>query len=100
MGPREQTEILRPINEALPGGLAALLSHAPLSQEKVTLAWKASVGPGISRVTAVRLEGTQLLVDVHSPEWAREVRKIAPLILSRLQMLLGVETLASIEVRL
>jgi hypothetical protein len=83
----------------MPGGLAAFLRDAPLSQQKVAVAWKASVGPGISRITAVRLEGTRLLVDAQSPEWAREVRKISSIILDRMQTLLGRETIDSIEVR-
>ena len=83
----------------MPGGLAALLRGAPLSQQKVSVAWKASVGPAISRVTAVRLEGTQLLVDVQSPEWGREVRTMSSMILDRLQTLLGKDVVASIDVR-
>jgi predicted nucleic acid-binding Zn ribbon protein len=83
----------------MPGALAALLREAPLSREKVAFAWKAAVGPAIDRVSAVRLEGSTLLVDVASPEWAREVRRMSSVILPRLQTLLGRDTVAAIEVR-
>jgi predicted nucleic acid-binding Zn ribbon protein len=83
----------------MPGALAALLREAPLSPEKVAFAWKSAVGPAIQRVSAVRLEGTTLLVDVASPEWAKEVRRMSSVILPRLQTLLGRDTISAIEVR-
>ena len=54
---------MRPLSSALPGALAELLRAAPLSPGKVDFAWRAAVGPALERVTAVRLEGTTLIVD-------------------------------------
>ena len=90
---------MRPIVDAVPGTVAALLRHAPLSQGKVEFAWKAAVGTALERATAVRLEGTVLLVDATSAQWAREVMRGSALILPRLQALLGADTVTAIRVR-
>jgi predicted nucleic acid-binding Zn ribbon protein len=90
---------MQPLGNALPGALAELLRSAPLSPGKVTFAWRAAVGVSMQRVTAVCLEGTVLLVDAASAQWAREVTRSAHVILPRLQKLLGNETLKEIRVR-
>jgi predicted nucleic acid-binding Zn ribbon protein len=83
----------------VPGAIAALLRDAPLSAGKVTFAWNAAVGPAVQRATSVHLEGGVLLVDASSPQWAREVSRSTPIILRRLQQLLGEHTVVSITVR-
>jgi hypothetical protein len=90
---------MKSISHAMPGALAELLRSAPLSPGKVECAWNAAVGRAFERVTSVRLEGTELLVDAVSPQWAREVTRAAHVILPRLQMLLGHATVARITVR-
>ena len=88
-----------PLGSAVPGAIVALLRDAPLSAGKVTFAWNAAVGPAVQRVTSVHLENGVLLVDASSPQWAREVSRSTPIILRRLQRLLGEGTVASIRVR-
>jgi predicted nucleic acid-binding Zn ribbon protein len=83
----------------VPGAIVALLRDAPLSAGKVTFAWNAAVGPAVQRATSVHLEGGVLLVDASSPQWAREVSRSTPIILRRLQQLLGEHTVVSITVR-
>jgi hypothetical protein len=90
---------MRSINQAVPGALADLLRTIPLSTGKVQFSWNAAVGPALQRATSVRLEGTRLLVDTTSAQWAREVARAAHLILPRLQLLLGKDTVTDIEVR-
>jgi len=90
---------VRPIQQALPGALAEIMRAAPLSAGKVDFAWRAAVGSAVERVTAVRLEGRVLLVEATSAAWAREVVRSSPIILARLQTLLGGETVATITVR-
>jgi predicted nucleic acid-binding Zn ribbon protein len=51
------------------------------------------------RQLSARLEGNVLLVDTASVQWAREVSRSAPMILKRLQELLGAEAVERIEVR-
>jgi hypothetical protein len=90
---------MRQIGSAVPGAIAELLRGAPLSPGKVDFAWKFAVGPAFEKVTSVRLEGAVLLVDADTAQWAREVGRSSPLILRRLHLLLGEETIASITVR-
>jgi predicted nucleic acid-binding Zn ribbon protein len=91
--------VLRPLTSALPGALAALLRDAPLSPGKVSFAWRAAVGPALERETSVRLIDGTLVVDAASRLWAREVTRSSPIILRRLQSLLGSETVVGISVR-
>ena len=83
----------------MPAALVEMLRGAPLSPGKVGFAWRAAVGPAVDKVTSVRLEGRTLLVDAASIAWAREVTRSSPVILTRLQTLLGKDTLTSISVR-
>ena len=90
---------MNPIGAVVPGAIVALLRDAPLSAGKVTFAWNAAVGPAVQRATSVHLENGVLLVDAASPQWAREVMRSTPIILRRLQPLLGEDTVVSITVR-
>jgi Dna[CI] antecedent DciA-like protein len=90
---------VRPLSHAIPAALAELLRAQPLSDGKVSFAWRAAVGPALERVTSVKLEGRVLLVDTAGAMWSREIRRSSAVILQRLQALLGPETLDRIEVR-
>jgi predicted nucleic acid-binding Zn ribbon protein len=90
---------MRPLQHAIPGALLTLLRDIPLSDGKVGFAWRAAVGPAVQRATHVKLEGKVLLVDTTSAEWTREVSRSSPVILRRLQDLLGADAVARIEVR-
>ena len=87
-----------PISAGLPGALVELLRGSPLSDGKVTFAWKAAVGPAIERVTHVKLEHRVLLVETASAQWSQEVMRSSPMILRRLQSLLGGDAVERIEV--
>ncbi|PYR26085.1 MAG: hypothetical protein DMF92_19205 [Acidobacteria bacterium] len=91
--------MVRPIHHAVPGALVELLRGTPLSPGKVGFAWRAAVGPAVERVTSVKLAGRVLVVEASSPQWAREVTRSADVILTRLQTLLGKDTVTSITVR-
>jgi predicted nucleic acid-binding Zn ribbon protein len=88
-----------PVSAAIPGALVELLRGSPLSDGKVTFAWKAAVGPAFERVTHVRLEHRVLLVETASAQWSKEVMRSSPVILKRLQSLLGADVLDRLEVR-
>jgi len=88
-----------PISAGLPGALVELLRGSPLSDGKVTFAWKAAVGPAIERVSHVKLERKVLLVETASAQWSQEVMRSSPVILRRLESLLGVNVVERIEVR-
>lgn len=91
---------MRPLNAAVPGALATLLREAPMSPGKVTFAWRTAVGQSMDRVTSVRLEGHTLVVEAADTHWAREVSRSTPIVLARLQHLLGREAVTSLSVRI
>jgi hypothetical protein len=90
---------MKSLTHAIPGALIELLRGSPLSDGKVTFAWKAAVGPAIQRVTNVKLEHRVLLVESVSAQWSKEVMRSSPMILRRLQSLLGADVIERIEVR-
>jgi predicted nucleic acid-binding Zn ribbon protein len=90
---------MRSFGEVLPATLAQLLRDTPISAGKIDFAWKAAVGPAVERATAVKLEGTTLIVDVNSAQWAREMKRSERVILTRLQSLLGADVITTIVVR-
>jgi hypothetical protein len=90
---------VQPLNATLPAALARLLAAQPLSPGKVEFAWKAAVGPAVQRVTSVRLEGTELVIEAATADWAREVRRATPVILVRLGTLLGPGVVKGLSVR-
>jgi len=90
---------MRPIAHAVPGALTELLKAAPLSDGKVAFAWNAAVGPALGRVTAVKLANRTLLVETPGAQWSREIMRSSPVILARMQRLLGADAVDAIEVR-
>ena len=90
---------MQPLSSGMPGALVELLRGSPLSDGKVTFAWKAAVGSAFERVTHVKLEGKVLLVETASAQWSKEVMRSSPVILRRLESLLGVNVVERIEVR-
>jgi predicted nucleic acid-binding Zn ribbon protein len=89
---------MQPLSSGLPGALVELLRGSPLSDGKVTFAWKAAVGPAIERVTNVKLERRVLLVETASAQWSKEVMRSSPVILRRLQSLLGADVVDRIDI--
>jgi hypothetical protein len=90
---------MKHVQNAMPGAVAELLRTAPLSPGKVAFAWNTAVGLAVQQATRVHLQGDVLLVDASSAQWAREVMRSSPVILRRLQLLLGSETVVSIQAR-
>jgi predicted nucleic acid-binding Zn ribbon protein len=84
--------------QVIPSVLAEVIRKAPLCPEKVDFAWGQAVGPGLQRMTAVRLDDKGVLhVTAADAHWAREVRRASPLILKRLETMLGVGTVQTIK---
>jgi hypothetical protein len=90
---------VRPLQQAIPGALTEILRAAPLTDGKVGFAWRTAVGPALERVTAVKLVQRVLIVETASPQWSQEIMRSSPLILRRLQNLLGASVVETIEVR-
>ena len=95
----DKIDSMRPLSSALPGALAELLRGAPLSPGKVAFAWRAIVGPALERETSVRLEGTTLIVDAATRQWAQEVRRSSAIIMRRLSTLLGPDIVKELSIR-
>ena len=88
------------LQSLVPAALAAALRNAPLSDEKVALAWRMAVGPAVNHASSVSLKNGVLTVSVTRPEWQREIRRSSALIRSRLEAFLGVGTVRSVKVSL
>jgi hypothetical protein len=66
----------------------------------VAFAWRAAVGPAVSRVTRVRLAGLGAIeVIVDDDRFGDELVRSAPLVLGRLQELLGADAVRRIDVK-
>ncbi len=74
----------------VPAVLSALLSRQPHSPAKVLFAWRAAVGDAISSATTVNLtSGGTLEVRTTTQHWRKELQRSKPVILGRLQTMLG-----------
>ncbi len=84
----------------MPAVVAAILRKAPMSDEKVSLAWRLAVGPAIAKVTTVRLvaDGT-LHIKAESQAWIDAMRKSTSLIHLRMGDLLGEQLVKRLEFR-
>jgi hypothetical protein len=77
-------------NQVLPGVVGDVIRKAPLSDEKVAVAWRLAVGPAVAKSTTVRLaDGGTLYVTAESKAWIDSVRASIGLIRSRLAHVLG-----------
>jgi predicted nucleic acid-binding Zn ribbon protein len=86
-----------PASEILTGVLAEVVKKAPLTPEKVALAWRLAVGVAVAKATTVTLDGQGVLhVKADTPAWRAAVRKSTPLIHHRLNDLLGNDVVKSI----
>ena len=77
-------------NQVMPVVVAEVIRKAPLTDEKVTFAWRLTVGPAVAKATSVRLarDGT-LWVKADSAAWTDSVRASVGMIRSRLAHYLG-----------
>ena len=79
--------------------LAQIVRQQPPSPARTCFAWQLVVGPALARATSVELEGTTLRVRAADPRWLEEIRRARPVILPKIQQLLGVEAVTKIDVR-
>ena len=77
-------------NQVMPQVVAEVIRKAPLTDAKVTFAWRLAVGPAVDKSTTVRLgdDGT-LHVSAESKAWVDSIRASIGLIRSRLAHFLG-----------
>lgn len=92
---------MQPIQTLMSDAVARLVRPAPLSPAKLAFAWRATVGPAVSRVTRVRLVGLLgvLEVVVDDDRFGDELERAAPLVLARLRALLGADAVDRLDVK-
>ncbi len=83
----------------MPDALAEVLRKAPLTDEKVTFAWRVAVGPAVHRVTTIELQDRMLHVRARDASWQREIERSAAVIRARLDSLLGPGIVRGLDVR-
>ena len=90
---------MEPVHSLMSSAVARLVRPAPLSPEKVAFAWRAAVGPAVSRVTRVRLNGLlgALEVIVDDDRFGDELERSAATVLRRLQNLLGADAVERLQ---
>ena len=79
--------------------VADVIRRQPLTPGKATFAWSVAVGPAIARATSVELRGGVLYVTPKDARWAKEVDRAADTILTRVQALLGADSVTALRVR-
>jgi predicted nucleic acid-binding Zn ribbon protein len=91
---------MEPIQSLLPSAVARLVRPAPLCVEKVLFAWRVCVGPAVARVTRVRLTGDRVLeVELDDGRFGDELIRSAPVILRKVQDLLGADAVDRVAIR-
>jgi hypothetical protein len=85
-----------PIQSLTTGVLAEMIRRQPASKEKTRFVWELAVGPAIARVTTVDLVEGVLTVRCSDQRWTSEIARARPLIISRLQQMLGPGTVKRI----
>jgi hypothetical protein len=86
-----------PIQQFTPAILAEVLRRQPPSPARTQFAWQLAVGPALARVTSVELAAGTLTVRASDPRWLSEVTRAKPVVLARLQRLLGPEEVVRIR---
>lgn len=91
-------QIVIKANQVMPAVVADVIRKAPLTDEKVTFAWRLAVGPAIAKATSVRLgsDGT-LYLTADSTAWVDSIRTSIGLIRSRLAHYLGEDAIKRIS---
>lgn len=70
--------------------VAKLVRTQPLTPAKVEFAWRRAAGPALSRVTRATLRDNGTLeVAADTRQWKREIDRAAPLLMTRLEPVLG-----------
>ena len=90
---------MQPIGQVIPRALAQIVRQAPLSPGKVDFAWRSAVGTAMARSSAVLLDNGVLLVEAQTAQWASAIMRSSPVILSRIQGMLGPDAVREIRLR-
>lgn len=78
--------------------LAGILAEQPMSPGKLQFAWRAAAGPAFARNVSLDWRDGRVVVHASSAEWKREIERSRPMLLDRLRMLLGRETVKRLDI--
>ena len=99
---RTRNDTLRvviPLQACASRSITELLARQPLSPGKVRTAWRLAVGAAGDRASRVELDAQGVLrVVVNDEHWLRELERSRPLIRSRLEKILGPESVERIAI--
>ena len=87
-----------PLHDFATGVIAEVIRRQPPSPARTSFAWTVAVGPALARSATVVLADQVLQVRPRDARWAKEITRLAPTILPRLQHLLGRESVIKIEI--
>lgn len=90
---------MRSIQTLAGGVLAQIVRRQPPSPARTSFAWQLAVGPALARVTSVEMDGTTVRVRAADERWLKEIERARPVILPKLQQLLGADAVARISTR-
>ena len=77
----------------------SMLENQPLTEAKVTFAWKIAAGPALARAACVSWSSTGVLVvRAESSAWRLELVRAKALIADRLRLLLGPDAVRKIQI--
>jgi hypothetical protein len=88
-----------PLQNFANGVVADVIRRQPPSPARTTCAWTIAVGPALARTATVALAGQTLTVYPRDARWAKEIERASPMILERMQHLLGPGSVLMIEIR-
>jgi hypothetical protein len=87
-----------PLQNFATGVIAEVIRRQPSSPGRTSLAWTIAVGPALARSATVSLTDQILYVRARDARWAKEIERLSPTILPRMQHLLGATSVVRIEI--
>ena len=78
-----------PLRSTATRALRSLLDAQPNTPAKIGFAWKIAAGPALSRASRLDWDDGTLTVHAASENWRREVHRARPILVERLDQLLG-----------
>ena len=90
---------MEPLSSTAAPALRTLLNAQPTTSAKVVFAWKMVAGPALSRAaTPVWSSDGVLYVRARTDAWRQELRRSKPMLLDRLNHLLGAGVVRRLDV--
>jgi predicted nucleic acid-binding Zn ribbon protein len=90
--------IVQPFQAFAAGVLAGVIRRQPASSARTSFAWSIAAGPAMARAAAVEARGGVLMVTPKDASWSREIERSAPMLLARVQTLLGPDEVTSLRI--